>query len=292
VKCGNCGSTRVIVDDIRGEVVCADCGYVLSSEVIDDGPDWRYYTEDERIRRSRGEPSEVLGSRILGCKDIRGNAAPSFSQRKKINKITALQDKITSSRLIKYIVELERLSSGLKLPKYVKQHSLFMFKKIYEKRLLNGKSFYGFLGASILFSCKKYNIKRDLKEISTFSKADIKEIKRCYRRIVMSGLFGKPPLQRPEDHALYLATTLSLSKKTRDLAISMLSEIRRDPRFRSKRAASLAAAVVYISSILLGERRRQEEIARKAGIAVSTLRKNVSLVMKNIDIEVKIVATR
>ena len=53
-------------------------------------------------------------------------------------------------------------------------------------------------------------------------------------------------------------------------------------------AASLAATVTYISSVLMGERRKQADLAKAAGIAISTLRKNVSNVLKNMDIEVYI----
>jgi transcription initiation factor TFIIB len=47
-KCPSCGG-RLIVDYERGEIVCMQCGLVVS-EVVDIGPEWRSFNKERRAR--------------------------------------------------------------------------------------------------------------------------------------------------------------------------------------------------------------------------------------------------
>ena len=39
--CPECGSTELIGDYERAEVVCAHCGLVIDENLVDMGPEWR-----------------------------------------------------------------------------------------------------------------------------------------------------------------------------------------------------------------------------------------------------------
>ncbi|RLI61268.1 MAG: transcription initiation factor IIB 3, partial [Candidatus Thorarchaeota archaeon] len=57
--CSACSSTDVYIDSARGEVICANCGLVLSDHSIDMGPEWRAFTADEQNARQRvGGPND------------------------------------------------------------------------------------------------------------------------------------------------------------------------------------------------------------------------------------------
>ncbi len=58
LECKNCGSTDIVADGNRGELICEKCGYVLETRLIDEGPEWRAFNSEERNKRSRvGSPS-------------------------------------------------------------------------------------------------------------------------------------------------------------------------------------------------------------------------------------------
>nr|WP_243665755.1 TFIIB-type zinc ribbon-containing protein [Vulcanisaeta sp. JCM 16159] len=40
--CPNCGSTDIVFDPERGELVCRHCGLVIEEHVMDLGPEWRH----------------------------------------------------------------------------------------------------------------------------------------------------------------------------------------------------------------------------------------------------------
>ncbi len=51
-KCPECGG-KLIADWERGEVVCMQCGLVVTESTMDVGPEWRAF---EKMRRARAAP--------------------------------------------------------------------------------------------------------------------------------------------------------------------------------------------------------------------------------------------
>ena len=46
--CPQCGSTDLIGDYERAEVVCANCGLVIDENLVDMGPEWRAFDHEQR----------------------------------------------------------------------------------------------------------------------------------------------------------------------------------------------------------------------------------------------------
>ncbi|MHA2427391.1 MAG: TFIIB-type zinc ribbon-containing protein, partial [Candidatus Hermodarchaeia archaeon] len=57
--CPNCGSNKLIMAPSR-ELVCSNCGLVLSDDVIDFGAEWREFSPEERDKRARAGPPSTL----------------------------------------------------------------------------------------------------------------------------------------------------------------------------------------------------------------------------------------
>ncbi|WP_243669211.1 hypothetical protein [Vulcanisaeta sp. JCM 16161] len=51
--CPNCGSTDIVFDPERGELVCRHCGLVIEEHVMDLGPEWRAFSGDEALVHER-----------------------------------------------------------------------------------------------------------------------------------------------------------------------------------------------------------------------------------------------
>ena len=50
----------MVTDNPRGEVYCASCGFVVKENVIETGPEWRSFSNEEKDERSRtGLPTSV-----------------------------------------------------------------------------------------------------------------------------------------------------------------------------------------------------------------------------------------
>ena len=52
-KCPECTSKNLVHDYDTGETICGDCGLVLYEQMLDKGPEWRAFTQEEKASRSR-----------------------------------------------------------------------------------------------------------------------------------------------------------------------------------------------------------------------------------------------
>jgi len=51
----SCNENNIITDFETGEVICSNCGHVLSERVEDSGPEWRSFSDDKTNRRRTGD---------------------------------------------------------------------------------------------------------------------------------------------------------------------------------------------------------------------------------------------
>ncbi|UCH05071.1 MAG: transcription initiation factor IIB, partial [Candidatus Thorarchaeota archaeon] len=59
--CLGCGGESFTEDQPRGENICTSCGLVVSDHTLDNGPEWRAFTTEERQSRERtGAPMSLM----------------------------------------------------------------------------------------------------------------------------------------------------------------------------------------------------------------------------------------
>ena len=62
-KCYRCTSTETFTDYKCGDIICRNCGEVLSGRIIDDTNEWNIYTDDDR------GPSETVARAGITIRD-------------------------------------------------------------------------------------------------------------------------------------------------------------------------------------------------------------------------------
>lgn len=55
-KCPECGSLHLVVDNNLGEIVCENCGFIISSNLNDRKQEWRAFTLEENQKKARTGP--------------------------------------------------------------------------------------------------------------------------------------------------------------------------------------------------------------------------------------------
>ncbi|HIH44228.1 MAG TPA: transcription initiation factor IIB, partial [Candidatus Methanoperedenaceae archaeon] len=50
VECPECGSHTLVHDYERAELICSECGLVVDSDFVDQGPEWRAFDHDQRMK--------------------------------------------------------------------------------------------------------------------------------------------------------------------------------------------------------------------------------------------------
>jgi transcription initiation factor TFIIB len=281
----------------RGELICRKCGTILEDNLIDDGPEWRAFNTQERSKRSRvGSPTSFTVhdkglSTQIGWED-RDSYGKKLSpnQRSQIYRLRKwhVRSRVHSSvdrNLAQAMSELDRLSSQLGLPKSVKETASVIYRNAIHKRLIRGRSIEAMIAAAAYAAARQRRVPRTLDEIARNSRVNKKELGRCYR-LMIHELNLKIPLANPTDYIVRFAADLKLTGTTARRAIDLVNEAKQKGLTAGKDPTGLAAAAIYISGIVEGERRTQREIADTATVTEVTVRNRYKELVRKLEISV------
>ena len=221
-KCPECGYRRLILDETTGDQICRECGAVVGDRIVDEGPEWRAFSSEERDQRSRvGSPMSVTIhdkglSTIIGWedRDIYGRRLSS-TKRAEMYRLRKWQTRIRvhsslDRNLVQALSELDRLSSQLGIPRGVKEPSAVIYRKAMEKKLSRGRSIEALVGASVYAASRIRRVPRTLDEVARHSVVSKKEVGKCYR-VLVTELELKVPPPSPIDYLSRFGTDLQLS---------------------------------------------------------------------------------
>ncbi len=298
-KCSECGSEHLIRDYERGELVCGDCGIVISDQIIDQGPEWRAFDSAQNEQRARtGAPMTMMIhdkglSTEIGWKnkDSYGKSIPTRN-RAQMYRLRKWQRRIrvsnaTERNLAFALSEMERMSSGIGLPRNVRESAALIYRGAVNKNLIRGRSIEGVVAASIYAACRQCNVPRTLDEISAASRVNRKEIGRTYRFMARELQMKLNPTS-PQDYISRFCSELKLSGETQSRTLEILKEADERELISGRGPTGVAAAAIYIASILTGERRTQREVADVAGVTEVTIRNRYKELSAKLGIDVEI----
>jgi transcription initiation factor TFIIB len=295
VQCPECGSNHLSKDYSRAELVCRNCGLILDEDIIDHGPEWRAFDSEQREKRSRtGAPMTYTIhdkglSTVIGWKnrDSYGKSIPTRN-RAQIYRLRKWERRIrisnaTERNLAIALSELDRMASSLGLPRTVRETAAMIYRKAALKKLVRGRSIEGVTTAALYAACRQCHVPRTLDEISNIAHISRKEIGRTYRYVSRElGLKLLPT--SPEDYISRFCSELKLSGDVRAKTVEILQEAARRELTSGRGPTGMAAASLYIASVLCGERRTQREVADVAGVTEVTIRNRYKELTKKLDI--------
>ena len=295
-KCSECGATSVVEDLNRGEQVCGGCGLVISDHRIDTGAEWRAFSSEESDARSRvGAPMRYTVhdkglSTIIDWRD-RDTSGRKLSptRRSEIYRLRKWQirSRVHSSldrNLAQAMSELERLSSQLGLPKPIRELGAVLYRKSIIKKLVRGRSIEAMVAATLYAACRIRLKPRPLDEVADASRVDRKKLGQCYRLLLRS-LHVRIPLSNPVDYISRFACELGLSSPVQLRTVEILNRSRAIGLTMGRDPLGLAAAGIYVASIMLDERRTQREIAEVARVTEVTVRNRYKEIVKKLGID-------
>jgi transcription initiation factor TFIIB len=296
IKCPECKSALVVEDSARGERVCGGCGLVLSDHRIDTGAEWRAFSAEESDSRSRvGAPMRYTVhdkglSTIIDWRD-RDTSGKKLSpiRRSEIYRLRKWQirSRVHSSldrNLAQAMSELERLSSQLGIPEPIRELAALLYRKSIIKKLVRGRSIEAMVAATLYAACRIRMKPRPLDEVADGSRIDRKKLGQCYRLLLRS-LDIKIPLSNPVDYISRFASQLRLSSPVQLRTVEILQQSRDIGLTIGRDPLGLAAAAIYVASIMLDERRTQREIAEVARVTEVTVRNRYKEIVKRLGID-------
>ena len=281
--CPECGGAGLVEDYDLGEIICHSCGLVLSEHTLNQGPEWRAFTSEEKDRRGRvGLPTSFsIHDKGLSTvidranRDASGRQLP-FSTRLQMLRLRKWQirTRVHSSadhNLAQAMSELDRLADVLHIPASIKESAAMVYRKALSNTFVRGRTIAAVTAASLYAACRISETPRTLKDVSAASRIRKKEIARCYRLLVRE-LDLRMPVVDPAKCISKIATAVEISMPTQQKAIRIMNEAKTRGLIAGKDPMGLAAASLYLACVLEGEKKTQKEIADTANVTEVTVR--------------------
>ncbi|MCL4348429.1 MAG: transcription initiation factor IIB [Thermoplasmataceae archaeon] len=297
-KCPECGSTQLVRDYERGELICNNCGIVIDESFIDQGPEWRAFDSEQNESRARaGSPMTfTIHDKGLSTdiswknKDSYGKSIPTRN-RAQLYRLRKWQKRIKVSNaaernLSQALQEMERMASNLSIPNDVRETAAVIYRRAVKQNMIRGRSIEGVVAGSLYAACRITNVPRTLDEISAITRVKKKEIGRTYRIMSRYLQLNIMP-SKPEDYLNRFCSRLKLSMETRKKAAEIIKMAQDGDLTSGKGPTGVAAAAIYIASIITQERRTQRSVAEVAGVTEVTIRNRYKELTEKLSLEVQ-----
>ncbi|MHA1729758.1 MAG: transcription initiation factor IIB [Promethearchaeota archaeon] len=296
-RCPDCASDITVFDSHRGEIICSTCGLVIKNRIIDQGPEWRAFDAVQREKRTRvGAPmTYTIHDRGLSTiidwknKDAAGHEIPA-KLRSQIYRLRRWQSRIrvsdaTERNLTFALSELDRMASILALPKSLKETAAKIYRSAVKSHLIRGRSIEGVAAASLYAACRNMKIPRTLQEVAEIARVDKKEIGRSYRFVVSRLNLNSNPT-RPIHYISRFISELKLSNKVLKRSIDIIKLAEKYGLTSGRGPTGVAAAAIYVASIMFQEKRTQREIAKISQVTEVTVRNRFKELINKLKLDV------
>jgi transcription initiation factor TFIIB len=283
IFCSICKSGKTVTDPESGEVICRNCGIVISDKVLENRPEWRAFSSEEFADRSRAGVPRSLARHDMGLSTVIGKTNKDHSgriidvsMRSTMGRLRAWDFRTqahspTDRNLRQAFSELDRLRDKLGVSDAVIEKTAYIYRKAQERGLVRGRTISATVGAALYIACRETGTSRTLKDIAQIGNIKRKDLARIYRLVVME-LDLKIPLIDPMKCITRVANRARLSERTKRAAVNIMKDVTKSGISAGKDPMGLAASVLYIACLNTGENRTQTDIADAAGVTEVTVR--------------------
>jgi len=276
-KCPECGNTSLYVNSEKGEVICKECGLVIEDKMIDFGQEWREFDSNGQGSRRGGAPmtytqaDKGLGTQVGSSSDL---ASLKGKERQKFYRLQQWQRRVSTAierNLRMALTEIKRISSNLNLPNSAEEEASRIYTMAVQKGLVRGRSMEQVVAGTMYITCKRNDSPRTLDEISEATGLEKKEIAKNSRFVARQLNIKVLPVS-PITYIARFASELKISAATQTKAVQLIENAQKVGLTSGKSPKGVAAASIYVSSLLNAERKTQSKISEISGVTEVTIR--------------------
>ncbi len=302
-SCPECQSS--LIDDVQnGEIICSGCGVVVADQMADHGPESKGSSLEEKMKLARATGQTTYSQHDLGITTEISMSAKDFSGKSinteianQMHNLRKWQQRVRVSsprerRLANVLAKIGEACNSLSLTKNVLETASMIYRNLDDKMDVKGKSVASISAATIYMACKQCDIVRSLDEIcqglcaQKEVKAKVKLAARYYRTMVMEmGSFTAPIITIDK----YISKFANLSKtdvRVERLALEIAEKTKDNNITDGKAPNGIAAAYLYVASILLGQNVLQRDVSSIAGVTEVTIRNRCKEILTSYQLKV------
>ena len=288
-SCPECKST--LVDDIQnGEIICSGCGVVVADQIADFGPETISSNLEDKMKLARATGQTTYSQHdlgitteiSLGTKDFSGKTI-NHEVANQMHNLRKWQQRIRVSspkerRLANVLAKMGKTCDSLNLSKNVLETASMIYRNLDGHVDVKGKSVVSITAATIYMACKQCDVIRSLEEIcrgicpSKDVKSKTKLAARYYRTMVMEMGQFTAPVVTMDKYISKIANMTQTEVRVERLALEIAEKTKDSSISDGKAPNGIAAAYLYVASVLLGQNVLQRDISSVAGVTEVTIR--------------------
>ena len=298
-KCSACESS-LIDDTVNGEIICSGCGIVVAEQMEDYGPEVKSNRLEDKMKLARATGQTTYSQHDLGIateisigpKDFSGKTINS-EVANQMNNLRKWQKRVRVSssrdrRLSNVLGKISEVCQNCSLPKNVAETASMIYRSLDSKHIqVKGKSVLSISAAVVYLACKRCDVIRSLEEIiqgtTTMkeAKAKAKLAAKYYRTLAMELGTASAPVVTMDKYISKIANMTNTDTRVERLALEIAEKTKNRSITDGKAPNGIAAAYLYISSILLGQSILQRDVSSVSGVTEVTIRNRCKEILSN-----------
>ena len=301
--CPECSST--LVDDMQnGEVICSGCGVVVEEQMADYGPEAKSSSLEDKMKLARATGQTTYSQHDLGITTEISISAKDFSGKSinsevanQMHNLRKWQQRVRVSsprerRLANVLTKIGEACQSLSLPKNVLETASMIYRNLDGQIDVKGKSVASISVATIYMACKQCDVVRSLEEICRGIcapkdvKAKTKLAARYYRTMVMEMGTSTAPVVTMDKYISKIANLTKTDVRVERLALEVAEKTKNNNLADGKAPNGIAAAYLYVASILLGQNVLQRDVSSIAGVTEVTIRNRCKEILTSYKLKV------
>ena len=294
VKCqlDTCKTYPAITDSERGEIVCGGCGLILMQNMTDTSYENKGYSQEDFMKHARTGPATSLTMYDKGLSTVigtnRDSTGKTLSSKTKyeFNRLRTWDQRSKSKNvatLSKAFTLLHGMKTKLGISDSVVENAAYIYRKIVSKKLTRGRTMSSLISASLYVACREGNVPRTLDDIADAGNIERRILSRDLRTIIKK-LDLTLNQYDTSSFISKISNNLNLKEKTKRDAFKILKHCEREQITAGKHPVAQAAASLYVSCIMNGEKISQKKLSVASGVSDVTIRNRVVLIKKTLNI--------
>ncbi|HSG83500.1 MAG TPA: transcription initiation factor TFIIIB [Nitrosopumilus sp.] len=292
VKCqlDTCKTYPAITDSERGEIVCGGCGLILLQNMADASYENNGYTSEDFMKMSRTGPPSTLTMNDRGLSTVIGNnkdstgKALSSKTKYEFNRLRTWDQRSKSRKTASFskaFTLLHGMKTKLGISDNVVENAAYIYRKVVNAKLTRGRTMASLISASLYAACRENNIPRTLDNIAEAGNVERRILSRDLRTIIKK--LGLNLNQYDTTSFISkISNNMSLKEKTKRDAFEILRRCEIEQITAGKHPVAQAAASLYLSCIMNGEKVSQKKFAVESGVSDVTIRNRVVLMKRTL----------
>ena len=288
-SCPECQSS--LVDDVQnGEIICSGCGVVVADQMVDHGPETISSNLEDRMKLARATGQTTYSQHDLGITTEISISTKDFSGKtinrevaNQMNNLRKWQQRVRVSsprerRLANVLSKMGETCDDLNLSRNVLETASMIYRNLDGHVDVKGKSVASITAATIYMACKQCDVVRSLEEIcrGICAPKDVKSktklAAKYYRTMVMEMGQLSAPVVTMDKYISKIANMTQTEVRVERLALEIAEKTKDSSIADGKAPNGIAAAYLYVASVLLGQNVLQRDVSSIAGVTEVTIR--------------------